>query len=205
VPETPRRKLRYPAETDSPDVPRDMQNLATDADAEDPGQSPIGAEVEYAGEGDPNANWMVEDGREISRTLYPVLFARIGTKWGAGTGSTTFNIPDSRGRVSVGAGTGAGLTARAVAQKAGEEVHLLGGAESGLAAHSHTIVQSDGVTFASISYIGGGNGGQTGDAQAVRGYNNGFLGISTAGPSNAAAAHNNMQPYAVKTKIIRVL
>lgn len=47
-------------------------------------------------------NWLVCDGREVSRTAYEELFNVIGTNYGAGDGSTTFNLPDKRGRVSVG-------------------------------------------------------------------------------------------------------
>ena len=87
----------------------------------------------------------------------------------------------------------------------GEAAHTLSANESGLPQHNHQLVQSDGATAANISYIGGGNGGQTGDAQPVRGYNNGFLGVSKAGPAAASASHNNMQPYVGLYKIVRVL
>lgn len=49
------------------------------------------------------------DGAAVSRTQYASLFAELGTVWGAGDGSTTFNLPDMRLRVPVGAGTGRGL------------------------------------------------------------------------------------------------
>lgn len=41
----------------------------------------------------PNGNWLICDGRAVSRTGYPNLFAMIGTQYGAGNGSTTFNVP----------------------------------------------------------------------------------------------------------------
>lgn len=41
----------------------------------------------------PNGNWLVCDGRAVSRTGYPNLFAMIGTQYGPGNGSTTFNVP----------------------------------------------------------------------------------------------------------------
>lgn len=50
--------------------------------------------------------WLECDGSAISRTTYAALFAAISTIHGAGDGSTTFNLPDPRGRVIVGAGTG---------------------------------------------------------------------------------------------------
>lgn len=48
--------------------------------------------------------WLLADGREVSRTAYPGLFQRIGTTYGDGDGSTTFNLPDARDLVLVGAG-----------------------------------------------------------------------------------------------------
>ncbi len=49
------------------------------------------------------AGWLLCNGAPVSRTTYAVLFARVGTLWGAGDGSTTFNLPDYRGRVPAGA------------------------------------------------------------------------------------------------------
>lgn len=48
------------------------------------------------------ANWLICDGAAVSRTTYASLFAVIGTQFGAGNGTTTFNVPDLRGRVAVG-------------------------------------------------------------------------------------------------------
>jgi len=50
----------------------------------------------------PPQNWMIADGRAISRTEYALLFSRIGTIFGAGDGSTTFNIPNLAGRMGIG-------------------------------------------------------------------------------------------------------
>jgi prepilin-type N-terminal cleavage/methylation domain-containing protein len=46
--------------------------------------------------------WLVADGSEVSRTTYAALFATIGTTYGAGNGTTTFNLPDFRGKVAAG-------------------------------------------------------------------------------------------------------
>lgn len=59
----------------------------------------------WAGTTPPN-KWVLCDGRAISRSSYSTLFSRIGTTYGAGNGSTTFNIPDMRGRLGLGAYTG---------------------------------------------------------------------------------------------------
>lgn len=64
---------------------------------------PIGAGMDYFGTTAP-ANYMFADGSAISRTEYAELFAVIGTTYGAGDGSTTFNLPDKRERVAISAG-----------------------------------------------------------------------------------------------------
>ena len=63
------------------------------------------------------------DGSAVSRTTYAALYAAIGTEYGAGDGSTTFNLPDLRGRMPMGAGTGPGLSPRSVGQSGGAESH----------------------------------------------------------------------------------
>lgn len=57
---------------------------------------PIGQILWYAGQTAPTS-FLICDGSAVSRTTYSVLFARIGTTYGAGDGSTTFNLPDLRG------------------------------------------------------------------------------------------------------------
>lgn len=65
---------------------------------------PSGVMAAYCGETIPSG-WLLCDGRALNRTTYASLFTAIGTKWGAGDGSTTFNIPDMRDRGTMGAGT----------------------------------------------------------------------------------------------------
>ena len=65
--------------------------------------APIGAIEAYGGTSAPSG-WMICNGTAISRSTYAELFAVIGTAFGAGDGSTTFNIPDLRESVPKGAG-----------------------------------------------------------------------------------------------------
>jgi microcystin-dependent protein len=51
----------------------------------------------------PPNNWALCDGQALSRTVYATLFSRIGTTFGAGDGSTTFNVPNYQGRFPIGA------------------------------------------------------------------------------------------------------
>ena len=84
--------------------------------------------------------WLVCDGTAVSRTVtYDALFAVIGTTYGVGDGSTTFNIPDLRARVPVGYNTDtiSGRSTRAMAAGSGTETHTLTTGE--LPAHLHSI------------------------------------------------------------------
>lgn len=83
------------------------------------------------------SGWLYCDGREVSRTTYAGLFSALGTAHGAGNGTTTFNLPDGRGRSLIGSGTGDGLSVfRDInSPYVGEETHVQTVAE--LAPHVH--------------------------------------------------------------------
>lgn len=81
--------------------------------------------------------WLLCDGSEVSRTTYATLYAQIGTRYGAGNGTTTFTLPDFRGRSPMGAGAGTGLTNRDInTLTLGEETHTM--TENELVAHTHS-------------------------------------------------------------------
>ena len=86
----------------------------------------------------PPAGWLICNNQAVNRTTYATLFALIGTTFGVGNGSTTFNVPDFRDRFPVGAGT-----TYAVNATGGESTHSLNVAE--LAAHTHTWDSGTGV------------------------------------------------------------
>mgnify|MGYP001249956246 CR=1 FL=1 len=109
--------------------------------------TPIGSVVDYAGITAPT-NWLFCYGQAISRTTYAALFAVIGTAWGAGNGTTTFNLPDCRGRAAIGkddmGGTaanrittaGAGFDGSTIAAAGGTQTHTLTTAQ--IPVHNHT-------------------------------------------------------------------
>ena len=82
--------------------------------------------------------WLLCNGDAVSRVTYSALWTALGTTsspFGQGDGSTTFNLPDPRGRVPVSVGTGSGLTARTLGGTVGTENETL--ASSQIPAHSH--------------------------------------------------------------------
>lgn len=102
----------------------------------------LAAELSQTGDMKPFAGgsvqdgWLECDGSAISRTTYADLFAVIGTVWGVGDGSTTFNLPDSRRAVMVGAGgTATPALGNAVGDSGGAEEYTI--LANNLPAHSH--------------------------------------------------------------------
>jgi len=94
---------------------------------------PVGAMLPYAGVWEPT-DYLFCHGQEISRAAYPVLFDTIGIRFGAGDGTTTFNIPDRRGRVAIG-WSDTDIDFNDVGNTGGEKSHTLTIAE--LASHTH--------------------------------------------------------------------
>lgn len=105
---------------------------------EDPDMPAPGTVIDWAGNGTP-VGYLPCDGAAVSRTTYAALWEAIGTLWGAGNGSTTFNVPDLRGRALIGAGTGSGLTPRSVGQTGGAENVVI--TMDYLTPHTHAINQ----------------------------------------------------------------
>lgn len=129
------------------------------------------------------SGWLDCDGSAVSRTTYADLFAALGTTWGAGDGSTTFNLPDLRGRAPVGAGTGSGLSARTLGGTGGTETHLLTTSE--IPAHTHTY-------FAMNAGPGG-----LGNVAGAAGAN------AASGSTGGGSSHQNMPPFAVVQWVIK--
>lgn len=94
---------------------------------------PAGIIMPFAGTVAPE-NYLFCDGAAVSRTTYATLFGVIGTTFGAGDGSSTFNLPDLSGRVPLGVSQ-----AHALGSTGGSETVTL--TESELPAHVHEVPQ----------------------------------------------------------------
>jgi microcystin-dependent protein len=92
---------------------------------------PTGTITSYAGSTSPSG-WLLCDGAAVSRTTYASLFAALSTTYGAGDGTTTFNLPDLRGRMPIGAGN------EGVAGNNTDRVRGVKGGDTRLTEHTHT-------------------------------------------------------------------
>ena len=155
------------------------------------GKFPPGSIISYGGATAPEG-WLICDGSEVGRMEYAELYAAIQDTWGAGDGVDTFNLPDFRGRVLMGSGTGAGLTARTLGQTLGTETHTLTAAQSGLPAHHHTVPWRD-------NTCAGGSDNPTGSMTDLPDQE---IETSDEG-ADASEAHPNIQPSAVVQLIIK--
>lgn len=157
----------------------------------------------YAGTTAPSG-WLLCDGSTVSRADYPDLFETIGTTFGAGDGSTTFALPDMRGRVPVG-------------QDAGQTEFDMMGEKGGAKTHTLTVDQIPSHNHAAPSgyfYVETNNGNMRKSAVNTQAGSSGENGVwrqriaesSGALPTASAgggAAHNNLQPYIVLNYIIK--
>ena len=144
----------------------------------------VGEIAAYGGSSAPTG-WLLCDGSAVSRTTYGALFAITGTAYGAGDGSTTFNLPDFQGRSILGAGAGASLTVRARGDTGGAETVAL--VTANLASHSHT----------------NGRSASSDGAPAGSGNDKWYGAALSTGSSGSGTAHQNMAPFGCANYIIK--
>lgn len=114
--------------------------------AQDMGTNPPGTMIQFAGSAAPSG-YLWCDGSAVSRTVYARLFAAIGTLWGSGDGSSTFNLPNSQGAFFRGAGDGLNPSTRTVGSYEADDVKP----------HNHSITDP-GHDHNSVGRTDGGSG-----------------------------------------------
>jgi microcystin-dependent protein len=190
---------------------------------------PSGCVLPFAGSAAPTG-FFICNGQAISRVTYASLFAVIGTTYGAGNGSTTFNVPDLRSRTVVAAGQGSGLSNRILSTTGGEEAVTLnvsqipshnhsdfghGHTDSGHShgindpTHNHSYSNNNQLGFPFAAGLGGGGstGATTGNSAtgiSIQSGNasitTGFANISSTG---GGGSHDNMSPWMALNYIIK--
>jgi microcystin-dependent protein len=144
--------------------------------------------------------WAMCQGQILSISQNTALFSLLGTYYG-GNGTTTFGLPDLRGRVPLAYGQGAGLSNYAIGEVGGQPTVTLTGNE--MARHNHAFNASTAVTTTGTS-----NGNTFGTAHVgspVKGFTDALIYVqgnpnTTMNPqelqlTGGGGAHNNMQPY----------
>lgn len=174
---------------------------------------PPGAIIDYAGATEPEG-WLFPYGQAVSRTTYAVLFAVIGTAFGVGDGSTTFNLPDYRGRVGAGQDDMGGSSANRLTGLTGgvngDTFAAVGGAEG----HILTIAQLPVVTPSGTivsTVTGGTQGGSASGFHQSEGVSTGpytttpitVTSTFTGTPFGSGTTHNNVQPTIIVNKLIK--
>lgn len=158
---------------------------------------PVGSIQMYAGASSPNSSWLICDGSAISRTTYAALFALIGTTYGAGNGSTTFNLPNMSGKFPLGVSASAPV--HPLASNGGDETHALTVNE--LAPHTHGAGSLT-TTFAYKSSTNTGNQSNQDGSDANLFNSNAITG--TTASTGSGTPFSIMPPFLTVNFIIRV-
>lgn len=170
----------------------------------------IGIVQQFAGSTAPEG-WLICDGSAVSRTDYAALFSVIGTTYGTGDGSTTFNLPDMQGRVPIGVSSGHALGTSGGAETVTLDTTMIPAHTHGSRTVSYDFTaRRQGANYQSIwaganvsvtqgsgraTSNGVGTGNQYVDAVALSASH-------THDSVGGGGAHNNMQPFLVMNYII---
>ena len=159
------------------------------------------------------SGWLLCYGQAVNRNLYAALYGVIGTTYGVGDGSTTFNVPDLRGRTIAGVdnmgGSDAGILdwANAIGTTGGEQYHTLTTPET--PSHNHTI-NDPGHNHTATLFNGGAAQGFNRFSSTYVSFDSGAPGTTdnnttgiTINNTGGGGQHNNMSPTMLLYYIIR--
>lgn len=162
--------------------------------------TPSGVVSAFAGSSAPTG-WLLCSGAAVSRTTYADLFTAIGTTYGSGDGSTTFNLPDLRGRAAFGIDNmggsaanritsgGSGITGTTLGASGGAETVTL--STSQMPSHTHNLYQGPAM------YAGVNVGTAPANGQ------NGTYGSTYIANTGGGGAHNTVPPAIILNYIIK--
>lgn len=161
------------------------------------GVVPPGAVMAWATNSAPTG-WLLCYGQTVSRTTYADLYSTIGNSFGSGDGSTTFHLPDLRGRTVIGRDNMGGSSANRITASWADALGDSGGAEdhtlttTEMPAHTHTTAS----VFQAVSPSGSFN------VSSVAGTNDRIATV-TSSSTGGGASHNNVQPSIALNYIIK--
>lgn len=162
---------------------------------------PVGSITMYAGTSSMlPTGWLICQGQAVSRTTYAELFSRLGTSYGVGDGSTTFNLPDLNARFPLGLATGA-------ARSRGD----VGGAESVTLTTAQIPAHTHGAAGAHTHSLSTAGSNILSSSTATRNQPDATTGTTGSSGSHTHAsvgggdAHENMPPYVVVYYLIKVV
>lgn len=151
--------------------------------------SPPGTISAYATTTAPTG-WLLANGSPVSRATFSELYAVIGVSYGPGDGSTTFNLPDLRGRAIVMASSTQTATSSynraTLGSTGGEAIHTMTANE--IASHTHTVAISNGAASGDVDI-------QPGNESAIQ--------SKTTGATGNTVGFNVLDPYIVLNYIIK--
>jgi microcystin-dependent protein len=181
---------------------------------------PLGAGMDFWGTSAPSTAFAFAQGQAISRTTYATLFALVGTTFGSGDGSTTFNIPDKVGRVSAMVDGGGARLSTATLNKStiggvgGFETHALSIAEMPVHSHGNSLTDpghSHVVGFEEAGVVSSNQLGTSTDPQYVHIASTVHTQSATTGitinnaNAGSGTAHGIIQPTITCNYIIRII
>lgn len=182
---------------------------------------PLGAILDYAGVAAPSTYFALSFGQALSRTTYATLFALLGTTYGTGDGSTTFNVPDLTGRVIAMKEATATRLTTAGGGIDGGTLGAFGGGQNGTIlqtnlpaatlattitdpGHSHVISEGNSaVTGTAAQVVGSSASALATNASVIQTATTGITASTALGGSGTA--FKLVQPTIVLNKILRVI
>ena len=190
---------------------------------------PLAGGMPFFGASAPNSSFAFPYGQAISRSIYSALFSLVGTTYGAGDGSTTFNVPDIRGRILAGkddmggsaanrlTNSGSGVFGATLGATGGGETQTLSlsqlptGITSANASQVVTVSSSISVpnasAFTDVGAISAGSGfyWRSSNAAAAAISSSGNNSISVTSNNTSGNAHPNVQPTIICNYILRII